>query len=571
MNSTVFNAKNKYVIIAAVIILLIPAILAVYFSTNTDSGVASGKVAGINVVSPAGISQQLTSEEDFGFYTNAVENARLIDANFRDLTAETPYTVTFTETDGTTDEYSFYMTNHTDGCIYIDAQQNYYLLSEDDAAKLLTKAEFSAVNTYAVIPSAIVLNGNANATLPATGGAWNYREADGTFSAKQINAVSVPQEIKINANFAGTLSFDTAVQPDKVSVTLSKDGIVKHEGAFENMLNENVMAANDTYYDIVITAEWEQKDAAEYFGNVTYTAKLLYDVSPSYTVIFGGKVSKGDFTIIKIQNFNDGDKLFAESDFPVPSELQVFKSDKGYSYAFLPAEYETNSASGKYKLILSLEDGSSQTLSFTVNDGRAPSNAAKTQDMIVADQTLQACFSADAFTEFNNIVAEKTAATSSTPYWEVKDKFVYPDKDNKGNVGTGMAQFGTLRNVGGLYQYSYTHKGIDIALDTGAEVRAANKGKVVFAGQLALTGNTVIIDHGCSILSYYGHLDTIGVAEGDIVTKSAVIGTAGTSGFAVMDDGAACKSASQVHFATSIEGVFINPYYLWKVGVNFND
>lgn len=569
MNSTVFNAKNKYIIIAAVIILLIPAILAVYFSTNTDSGVASGKVAGINVVSPAGTSQQLTSEEDFGLYTNAVENARLIDANFRDLSAEIPYTVSFTETDGTVKEYSFYMTNHADGCIYTDSQQNYYLLSETDAAKLLAKTEFSAVNTYAVVPAAIVLNGNSNATLTPTGGVWNYHEADGSFSAKQVNAASVPEEIKINANFAGTLSFDTAVQPDKVSVTLSKDGIVKHEGAFENMLNENVMAANDTYYDIVINAEWQQKDGVDYFGNVTYTAKLLYDVSPSYSIIFRGVVSKGDFTIIKIQNFNDGDKLFAQSAYPVPTELKVFKSNAGYSYAFLPAEYATNSAAGKYNLTLSLEDGSSQTLSFTVNEGRAPTTAAKTQDMIVADQKLQSCFSADAFTEFNNIVAEKTAATGETPLWD--GKFVYPDKDNKGTVGTGMAQFGTLRNVGGLYQYSYVHNGIDIALGHGAEVRAANNGKVVFAGVLTLTGNTVIIDHGCSVLSYYGHLDSLNVVEGDTVTKSAVIGKAGMSGFAVMDDGAACKTASQVHFATSIEGVFVNPYYLWKVGVNFND
>ena len=82
-----------------------------------------------------------------------------------------------------------------------------------------------------------------------------------------------------------------------------------------------------------------------------------------------------------------------------------------------------------------------------------------------------------------------------------------------------MADCGTLRtvNAGGQYTNSYYHNGVDIGMAPGANVLAANNGKVVFAGELTLTGNTVIIDHGCSLLSYYGHLGSISVKEGDIL------------------------------------------------------
>lgn len=569
MNSTVFNSKNKFLIAIIAVILIIPAILAVYFSANIDTNVSSARVTGINIVNTYGTNLNLSAEEDFVFYAEAIKNARLIDENYRDLSSEKPYTVTFIENDGSTSEYKFYMVNASDGCIYTDSQHNYYLFSEKDAEKMLVREEFLSVNSYASVPVAIISKNDNAVNIQPSGGTWHYHEADGTYTEKQVNVSEQTAVFKINANSAGTLSFASTKQPDSVSVILSKDGIIRHEGAYENILNANVMSANDVYYDIIITAEWFEEQGCDYFGKVTYTAKVLYDVSPTYKLIFNGKVSKGDFTVIKIQNFNDDDRLFAKSTFPVPEELQVFKSSAGYSFAFLPAEFTKETPSGRYTLELSLEDGSTQTLPFTVSDGRQPGEAVALQEMLIVDQALQASFSAQAFEELNSVIAEKTANTNKTALWD--GKFVYPDSANKGAVGTGMAHFGTVRSVGGLYQAEYTHTALDIAANAGDSVHAANHGKVVFAGELQLTGNTIIIDHGCSVFSYYGHLETIGVSEGDSVSKSDIIGTAGSTGFAVSDDGASCKATPQIHFATSIEGVFVNPYYLQKVGVNFDD
>ena len=47
-----------------------------------------------------------------------------------------------------------------------------------------------------------------------------------------------------------------------------------------------------------------------------------------------------------------------------------------------------------------------------------------------------------------------------------------------------------------------------------AEIRAANRGKVVFASYLGIYGNTVILDHGQGIASLYSHLSSIDTAVG---------------------------------------------------------
>lgn len=59
-----------------------------------------------------------------------------------------------------------------------------------------------------------------------------------------------------------------------------------------------------------------------------------------------------------------------------------------------------------------------------------------------------------------------------------------------------------------------------------AAVTAAN-GTVVFAGNLELTGNTVVIDHGCGLRSYLYGLQEISVSRGQTVEKGQAVGALG--------------------------------------------
>jgi murein DD-endopeptidase MepM/ murein hydrolase activator NlpD len=94
------------------------------------------------------------------------------------------------------------------------------------------------------------------------------------------------------------------------------------------------------------------------------------------------------------------------------------------------------------------------------------------------------------------------------------------------------------------------HEGVDLAHLAMSPVGAANHGTVLYAGPLGIYGNAVILDHGTSISSLYGHLSSIAVKVGDPVRKKAIIGRTGSTGLAGGD---------HLHFEVRCQGQPVNP------------
>lgn len=76
------------------------------------------------------------------------------------------------------------------------------------------------------------------------------------------------------------------------------------------------------------------------------------------------------------------------------------------------------------------------------------------------------------------------------------------------------------------------HRGLDYAVPVGTPVRAPAAGTVLFAGPLALSGETVVIDHGQGVLSVLQHLSRVDARTGDPVPAAAVVGLSGDTGLA---------------------------------------
>lgn len=74
------------------------------------------------------------------------------------------------------------------------------------------------------------------------------------------------------------------------------------------------------------------------------------------------------------------------------------------------------------------------------------------------------------------------------------------------------------------------HRGVDIGVPVGTEVRAMAGGRIRFAGQMRGYGTVVWIDHGGEVLSVYAHLSALHVETGDVVDGGAVVGLSGASG-----------------------------------------
>jgi murein DD-endopeptidase MepM/ murein hydrolase activator NlpD len=99
-----------------------------------------------------------------------------------------------------------------------------------------------------------------------------------------------------------------------------------------------------------------------------------------------------------------------------------------------------------------------------------------------------------------------------------------------------------------------THLGYDLASLRNSPVEAAQNGIVVYADNLGIYGNTVILDHGLGIFSLYGHLSTIAVQPGERVTKAQTLGQTGETGLAGGD---------HLHFSVMLRGLHVDPVEWW--------
>ncbi len=72
------------------------------------------------------------------------------------------------------------------------------------------------------------------------------------------------------------------------------------------------------------------------------------------------------------------------------------------------------------------------------------------------------------------------------------------------------------------------HLGIDIETECNEKVKAAEDGKVIFAGDsIKAYGRLIVIKHSNNFNTVYGHIDQIFVKDGQLIKKGDVIGTVG--------------------------------------------
>jgi Peptidase family M23 len=122
--------------------------------------------------------------------------------------------------------------------------------------------------------------------------------------------------------------------------------------------------------------------------------------------------------------------------------------------------------------------------------------------------------------------------------------------------GKEEADFADVRN----YTYhgkkvdQQVHLGFDLSDNANTPVRAANDGRVVWASNLGIYGNCIVLDHGYALQSIYGHLRQIDVKVGDVVQRGQTMGFEGQTGLA---------GGVHLHFSMQIDGVQINPREWW--------
>jgi murein DD-endopeptidase MepM/ murein hydrolase activator NlpD len=117
--------------------------------------------------------------------------------------------------------------------------------------------------------------------------------------------------------------------------------------------------------------------------------------------------------------------------------------------------------------------------------------------------------------------------------------------------GKPISEFGKRSVYNG--QQRSPHAGTDFAGATGTPVKAPNAGRVVLAASLYYSGNTVILDHGQGLYSYFGHCSAISAREGDTVAAGDIVGKVGATGLV---------TGPHLHWSVRLAGTRVDPLSL---------
>ena len=172
---------------------------------------------------------------------------------------------------------------------------------------------------------------------------------------------------------------------------------------------------------------------------------------------------------------------------------------------YLPVTY--NASGGPWPITVTVGD-EALTAEVSVRDGGFASTAAGASDPAPAG----------AEEEFRRVVWAQYELGGNTAYWS--GAFRWPVEG-----GSVFQPYGAYLTRDG--QSAGRAANLTLLAPANALVQAPAAGRVAYAGQLLLTGNTVILDHGCGVKSYLFGLESLaGVSAGQTVTAGQGLGVA---------------------------------------------
>ena len=358
---------------------------------------------------------------------------------------------------------------------------------------------------------------------------WNYIIADGTYvKVTEVSGGGEAYGSILNGSEEFKINLPYSPSSLKARVYTEADEVI-----FEGVVNDGLLPCvrqdGVVYYEV--TAVWDVDVTKDFYGTAKYVFVIENDVP---VTVSAEKVAcyQGEFLRLFAKNANDSD-VYTVSCPDLRYESSFAVTENGI-ISLLPIPCDA--VPGIHSLLIT-ENGVTRTIeievkeqsfdtgTLTISTARPPEAEAELEEML---------------TPFRTYVSEYayTGGTFSAPV--------------EGKITTS---FGLHRYTNGSSTYTI-HNGQDIAARGNPDIKAAKDGKVVYVGQLAIPGKTVVIDHGMNILSYYYHLKSINVEVGQVVSMGDKVGVMGTTGYSTGD---------HLHYTVMINGVAVNPVTFYDV------
>ena len=509
--------QSKILAILCAIALFIPSLVAIISYNNTNKAPVSDKnVRAISVSDLAGTEfsfEKGKSEADndvIELFLNMNGSAEKV-SSLPDPLVGTPFfKVTMSSAQKKAD-YQYYFSTDAAEAYYLDESGEAYRIEREYAQQFIESSCAVSLYRAADVPTLLV---SGQPSLIPVSAQWKYKNISGNFVD---NTPPVSQDAQ-TLSLEGGLDLVFSLAPDNfnVKVTDVATGEVKFNDQYDKISALSI--DKSTSLAVEITAKWYEDKTRDYFGEMNYV--FTADISAPAVFYLGEKeIQTGEFTVISVTNVTDPTKISFTSS-PDIGYTPTFFLDGGVAVALVPIRCELSA--GDYTFTVKY-GGVTDNLTLKVTQRNV-----RLFNYDVTAAILNSTRTEKTIADFKAATAEAATTASPTQLWE--GLFAQPVQRKGAYDGVITTGFGHQRKILANGEV-YIHEGVDYITSSGASVFAANNGKVLFAGYTELGGNTVVIEHGYGLKSWYSHLSEIKVAVGDTVAKADVIGIAGSTGF----------------------------------------
>jgi Membrane proteins related to metalloendopeptidases len=542
--------KNKLIWAVCLIALFIPTYIGIWaYSSAQKAPVKDGAVTRMELTDLAGTAYTIdgnTAAEGFNgsvlsYFLSLNDDAKSVGDIPDQLVNANYFKAVYYSYDLST-TYRYYFSADPENAYYVDSAGTAYKITSADASIFIQSAYGISIFPASNPPTMIF--GDGGTEILPTSMTWQCLSYGNTY--KQVDVPIASETDKQSVTLLGGLDMRFSVQPDYLLVNIKQDGVTVYDDLYENIASYTF--AEGSNLTVTITAKWYQDDERGAYGEAIYEYNANVKAAP---VFYLGETSiePGEFVVLTGKNVTDISTITFASE-PTINYTPVFYQDGSNVRALIPISVELPDATAYTFTITS--GGVTQTVSLSIE-----TKAFKSKDVTVSSQDLAAKYTADTLKEFNDGVAAYLTASDSTKYWSgvfaegVTDRYI-------------TAGFGIYRKLSGTYGTgeSYRNPGVDYIVSQGDNAVADNAGKIIFVGEFALTGKTVIIEHGFGLKSLYAYLGDVTVKVGDTVKTGDIIGTVGTTGF---------TSGYGFQYRLYVNSIPVCPYSLWEHGIPMTD
>ncbi len=342
-------------ILILLLVLAIPLGLAFFIlQQNLDDDLSKGMVTGLTLVHGK-IEDEVNEKDDLDFFVSLVQSGQSIRETANPLSEYRKCRAVFHKLNRDV-TYVFYLSDSVHNCVYTDPEGSLFLIPEKKAEKLLShpKIDLFAVS-YATYPTLTFRQGAESFGPYLTEGEWTHVNTDGASKPEKVKEKTDARVILASGD---DLDFAFSLDPDFCSVTLQNEkGEILYSGDPKEM--ETVSMETDRELSLVVKCDWFEDNHKEYFGSITYSFNVFYDV-PTECTLDRTTAAPGEMITLTVKHSSSED-LAVMPTFAA-GQIQKVKGDGAWSILIPVSQTAT---AGEYSLMLMGSDVE-KTFSITI-------------------------------------------------------------------------------------------------------------------------------------------------------------------------------------------------------------